>query len=156
MIEFFYKNDDLIIENSDKKTISFNTETNTVILDWFDVTFPWEYEKSSILLEVKEFEDNLYYNFLIDSLHLVIITNDSFELKEEISDFFWDVDILVIVWSKSSAKIFENIEAKIVIPYWKAKDMFLNTLWQHIEVLNNYKQKWELPVENTEFVNLEK
>ena len=154
MLDIFYKWKNLVIQNWEKKAIEFDTENKTVLLDWFDVTFPWEYEKSEILLEVKEYNSDLYYNFLIDGKHLVIITKDNFELKEEISDFFWDVDILVIIWTKDATKIFENIEAKIVIPYGEAKDIFLQTLGQHIEEVETYKQKWELPFDTTEFVNL--
>jgi len=156
MLEIFYDKNNLIIENKEKKQIVFDYLENKVNLDNFDVSFPWEYEKSGILLEVKEYNNNLYYNFLIEWKHLVIITNDNFELKEEISDFFGDVDILVITWTKDATKIFENIEAKIVIPYGESKDIFLNTLWQHIEEVTKYKQKWELPIDTTEFVNLAK
>lgn len=154
MLDIFYEWKKLLIEDSDTKWISFNTETKQVFLDWYDVSFPWEYEKSNILLEVKEYLDNLFYHFLIDTKHLVIVTSDNFELKEEISDFFWDVDVLVIIWTKEACKLFESIEAKIVVPYGEAKDIFLNTLGQHIEELDRYKHKWELPIDNTEFVNL--
>jgi len=156
MIDFAYKGNDLIITNDDKKQIVFNTNSLEVVLDWFDSTFPWEYEKSGILLEVKEYENTLFYNFLIDSKHIVIVSKDNFELKEDILSFFWDVDILIIIWTKDSIKIFENIEAKIVIPYWDEKDIFLNNLWKHLEPVKNYKQKAELPFDTTEFVNLEK
>lgn len=156
MLEVFYKGSDLVIQNSDKKEIVFDTLLNEVKLDGFDVTFPWEYEKSGILLEVKEYGDNLFYNFLLDSKHVLIVPSDSFELKEEILSFFGDVDLLFIIGSKDAAKIFENIEAKIVIPYWETKDIFLNSLSQHIEEVTNYKQKWELPIDRTEFVNLGK
>lgn len=154
MLDIFYKKDDLIIQNAEKKSIKFNIETKQVFLDEYDVTSEWEYEKSAILLEVKKYKESLFYNFLIDGKHLVIITEDNFEIKEEISDFFWDVDILVIVSSKEACKIFESIEAKIVIPYGEAKDIFLQTLWQHTEEVNIYKQKWELPFDATVFVNL--
>ncbi len=154
MLDVFYKDKQLFIVDWNKKDIKFDYKTNKVLLDWYDVTFPWEYEKSGILLEVKEYNDILFYNFLIDWKHLVIVTNDSFEIKEDILGFFWDVDILIIKWSKQSAKIFENIESKIVIPYWEWKDLFLNTMWQTPEEVKNYKQKWELPIDSTEFVNL--
>jgi len=154
MLDIFYKNNDLVIVDSNKKEIRFDYENNKMQLDGYDVTFPWEYEKSAILLEVKEYNNSLFYNFLIDGKHLVIIPDDSFEIKEDILEFFGDVDILIIKWSAASAKIFENIESKIVIPYGEAKDIFLNTLWQHIEELDSYKQKGELPIDNTEFVNL--
>jgi len=154
MLDLEYKKTELIISDSDKKQVSFNIDTKVILLDWYDITFPWEYEKSWILVEVKEYKDNLYYNFLIDKKRLVIISNDSFELKEEILSFFWDVDVLIIVWTKESAKIFENIEAKIVIPYWEWKDLFLNTLWQHPEENKKLKVKWDFSLDSTEFVNL--
>ena len=154
MLEIFYKQKDLIIQNSDKKNIKFNIENKTILLDDFDITFPWEYEKSGILVETKEYAWELFYNFLIEGKHLVIITKDNFELKEEILDFFGDVDILIIIWTKEAAKIFESIESKIVIPYGESKDIFLNTLWQNVEEIDVYKQKWELPIDTTEFVNL--
>ena len=156
MIEVFYRKNDLVIQNSDKKEIVFDTDTRDVLLDGFDVAFPWEYEKSGILLEVKEYGENLFYNFLVDGKHVLLVSIDNFELKEKILSFFWDVDLLFIVWTKDAAKIFESIEAKIVIPYGEWKDIFLNTLSQHVEEVTNYKQKWELPFDRTEFVNLGK
>ncbi len=154
MLDILYKGDSLLITDSNKKSIDFDYKSNKVLLDWYDVTFPWEYEKSWILLEVKEYNNYLFYNFLIDQKHLVIITEDNFEIKESILEFLWDVDLLIIKWSKDATKIFENIEAKIVIPYGEWKDLFLNSLWQQSEEVSVYKQKWELPIDNTEFVNL--
>lgn len=150
-------NNNWIIEviSSSKNKILFNTENATVFIDDLMVDYPWEYEKAGILLEVKEYNNILFYSFTIDSKHLVIITNDSFDLKEEILSFFGDVDVLIIVWSKDSAKIFENIEARLVVPYWAWKQTFLTTLWQHPEIISSYKVKWELSDDNSEFVNLE-
>ncbi len=150
------KNNDWVvsIENSKKNKILFDTNTLDVSIDDLSVVHPWEFEKSGILLEVKEYQEKLFYSFTIDTKHLVIITNDSFELKEEILSFFWDVDILVIVWSKQSATIFENIEARLVVPYWESKETFLSTLGQHIEEVETFKVKWEFSLDSTEFVNL--
>lgn len=154
MIEIFNKSNKLVIQNSAKKEIVFDEAKWVVELDWYDVTFPWEYEKSGILLEVKEHENNLFFNFLVEKNHIVIVMSDKFELGEDILSFIWDVDILIILWNKDSAKIFENIEANVVIPYWESKDIFLNTLWQHIEEVDSYKVKTEFNLESTEFVNL--
>jgi len=55
--------------------------------------------------------------------------------------FFGDVDVLIIISSKEAAKIFESIEAKMVIPYGESKDMFLHTLGQNIEEVKSYKVK---------------
>ncbi len=154
MIEVNNSGNNLIITDSSKNKVMLNTDSLGVTLDSFDVSYPWEYEKSWTLLEVKEYEEKLFYNFLIEWKHIIIITSDSFELKEEILTFFWDVDILIIIGSKESAKIFENIEARVVIPYWDSKDIFLSTLGQHIEEEEIFKLKWEFAIDATEFVNL--
>jgi hypothetical protein len=125
-----------------------------VKIDDLNVVHAWEFEKSGILLEVKSYNNILFYSFTIDWKHLVIITDDKFELKEEILSFFWDVDVLIIKWSKESAKIFENIEARVVVPYWDWKSTFLTTLGQHIEEVSSFKVKWDFAIDSTEFVNL--
>lgn len=142
------------IVDSNKTEIKFETESNNVYLGDFDVSYPGEYEKSGILLEVKEYNEKLFYHFLVDGKHLVIVNTDTIDLKEEILSFFGDVDILVIHGSKESAKLFENIEAKLVVPYTEGKDIFLNTLGQHIEEVASHKIKAELSIDTTEFVNL--
>jgi hypothetical protein len=154
MLNIKYKWSELIIIDQEKKEFSFNIENKNILLDGFDISYPWEYEKSWILVEVKEYKWELFYNFLIDKKRLVIITTDNFELKEEILTFFWDVDVLIILWTKEAAKIFESIEAKLVIPYGEWKDLFLHTLWQNIEEESSYKVKWEFSLDSTEFVNL--
>ena len=155
MIEISYKKTNLIcVKNSDKKEVTFDTELRTVKMDDFNVTYQGEYEKSGNLLEVKEYTDLLFYKFLIDSKHMCIIYSDSFELKEEIVKFFWDVDILIIIGTKDAVKIFENIEAKIVIPYGEGKDIFLNTVGQHSEAVKTFKVWADLDGDRTEFVNL--
>jgi hypothetical protein len=154
MLNIKYSWSKLIIIDQEKKEFSFNIENKNILLDGFDISYPWEYEKSWILVEVKKYKWELFYNFLIDKKRLVVITTDNFELKEEILTFFWDVDVLIILWTKEAAKIFESIEAKLVIPYGEWKDLFLHTLWQNIEELSSYKVKNEFNLDSTEFVNL--
>jgi len=155
MIEIKNKGWTITIVDSNKVEIKFEPIDNNVYLEWFDVSYPGEYEKSGILLEVKEYADKLFYHFIVESNHIVLINTDQLELKEEILSFFGDVDILLITGSKDSAKLFESIEAKIVVPYSEGKDIFLNTLGQHIEEVASYKIKADLPFDTTEFVNLE-
>lgn len=155
MIEISSKGNSLQIINSNNKEIIFDKQSLEVFVDGFDVTYPWEYEKAGILLEVKEYEWKLFYNFLVDGKHVIVVAHDDFELKEEILSFFGDVDVLLIKGTKDAAKIFENIEAKLVIPFGEGKDLFLNTLGQHVEEISLYKVKADLPIDNTEFINLE-
>lgn len=154
MIELSNNKGVISVETNSKNKIIFDTNSLDVKIDDLDVVHPGEFEKSGILLVVKEYQNILFYSFTIDSKHLVIVTNDSFELKEEILSFFWDVDVLIIIWTKESAKIFENIEARVVVPYWEGKGAFLTTLWQHTEEVESYKVKWEFSLDSTDFVNL--
>lgn len=154
MIEIFNKENIVNIKNSDNKVVFVDTVNKTIKIDDYLIDFPGEYEKSSILVEVMEYEGKLFYSLLIESKVILIIFEDNFEMKEEIMSFFWDVDILLITWTKNSPKIVENIEARVVIPFWEWKDVFLNTLGQHKEEIESFKLKWEMGDENTEFVNL--
>ena len=96
----------------------------------------------------------LFYSFSVDWNHILFVLTDDFELKEEILSFFGDVDVLIIYWTKKAVKIFENIEARVVIPYWEGKSIFLQTLGQNTEEVSSFKLKWEYSADNTEFVNL--
>lgn len=154
MIELFNKSGVIEILTPGKNIISFDTCSKEVKIDDLNVVHPWEFEKSGILLEVKEYSNILFYSFTVDSKHLLIVSDDSFELKEEILSFFWDVDVLVMIWTVKSAKMFESIEARIVLPYGESKDTFLSNLGQHIEEVISYKIKSELPTDSTEFINL--
>jgi len=142
------------VETSTKNTITLDTNSSEVKIDDLNVVHAGEFEKSGILLEVKSYSNKLFYSFTVDSKHVVIITDDIFDLKEEILSFFWDVDVLIITGSKESAKIYENIEARVVVPYWDGKSTFLTTLWQHIEEVKSFKVKWDFSIDSTEFVNL--
>ena len=154
-MEIRKKKNILEIESDSKWIIYFDEETKEVKIWDLIVSYPWEYEKSGILLEVKEYSWELFYSFAVDSKHIFFVLTDNFELKEEIVSFFWDVDVLIIVWTKKSVNIFENIEARVVIPYGEVKDLFLQSLGQNISPVSNYKLKSDLSLENTEFVNLE-
>lgn len=154
MLEIFNKWWVVTVETTSKNTITLDTNSLEVKIDDLNVVYPGEFEKSGILLVVKEYSDKLFYSFTVDNKHLVIITDDSFELKEKILSFFWDVDILIITWSKESAKIFESIEARLVVPYGDGRSSFLTTLWQHIEEVDKFKVKWDFSLDSTEFVNL--
>lgn len=155
MIEVLKNNFEFILKSSSKEDLVIDTENKDVSVWDFSFSYPWEYEKAGILSEVKEYENKLFYSISLDSKHIVIIFDDSFELKEEILSFFGDVDVLFILWTKASAKIFESIEAKLVIPFSESKDIFLNTLGQHKEAINSYKIKSDLSWDISEFINLE-
>lgn len=155
MIEVFNKDNKVNIKSINNVLITLDIDKKEVSIGDYLIDFPWEYEKSWILLEVKEYEQKMFYSFLVEQKIIFVLFEDEFDIsKQEILSFFWDVDILLIVWTKNAAKISENIEARVVIPFWESKDIFLNTLWQHKEEIDNFKLKVEMWVENTEFINL--
>lgn len=154
MIQVSQKNNQIHIENSDKTALVFSVDSGEVILDGFDVNYPGEYEKWGILGEVKEYNEVLFYKFLVEGKHVAIVTSDSFEIKEEILSFFGDIDVLLITGTKSAVKIFENIEAKVVFPYGEGKDIFLNTVGHTAEAVKTHKIGADINGDSTEFVNL--
>lgn len=141
-----------IIISGDKKEIVFDNEK--VSVDWLDISFPWEYEKSSIMAHVIEKDEKLLYELRFDDKKIAYINQDYLEITEELVDFFWDIDILVIKGSKNSIKTFENLEAKYVVPFGEQKDIFFSTLWQHPEEASSTKIKWDIGENEVIFVNL--
>ena len=154
MIEIYNKDQNTLIKNSESKILYISLNDKNIKIDDFVIDFPWEYEKSWMLVEVKEYQDKLFYSLVIESKHIVVIFDDKFEMKEEIMTFFWDVDLIIINATKDSSKIVENIESRIVLPIWESKDIYLNSMWQVKEELEVFKIKWDFWDENTEFVNL--
>lgn len=154
MLDILKNWNSIIIKDWNKKEITFDTVKSSVSVDGFSVDFPGEYEKSGILAEVREFGGTLFYSFTVDAKHLFIVTTDKLEIKEDVLSFFWDIDVLIILGTKDAVKVFENLEAKLVVPYGETKDIFLTSLGQHIEEVNTYRVKWDLDWEKSEFVNL--
>ncbi|NDK08422.1 hypothetical protein EOM39_04205 [Candidatus Gracilibacteria bacterium] len=153
-MEIYYKKNNLIIQNSSKKEVVFNIENNDVSIDGFSISNQGEYEKGSILAEVKDYKGILYYNLTIDTQRVVVVTDDSCDLSEEILSFFGDVDLLILPGSKNSVKVYENIEAKMVLPYGEGKDVFFTAISQHKEEVESIKIKGSIQGDVTEFVNL--
>lgn len=143
------------ITNEDKVTITFDSEKKSIDIDGFNLDHPGEYEKGWVLAEVKEYEDKLFYNLVTEKKYVTFIKADKFEVKEEILKFLSKIDILFIEGTKDSAKIFENIESKAVIPYGEAKSSFFLALWQNPEAQSSLKVKWDLSWDDILYVNLE-
>ncbi len=142
-----------IVLSWDKKEIVF--ENDYVLLDWLKLDFPGEYEKSGIMAHViiKNWKILFQMRFL-DKI-VWYICHEELEIDEELADFFWDIDILVIKWTKSSIKIFENLEAKYVVPYGESKEIFFSTLWQHPDPVTSMRIKEQIAENEVIFVNLD-
>ena len=154
MLEIFNENTLLKVKNSDNKVIVVDTVNKKVSIDDFGIDYPWEYEKSWILSEVFEYEQKLFYAIHNEQKLIMVIFDEVNEIKEELLEFFGDVDVLLVAWTKNMQKLIENIETRVVIPFGEGKDVLLNTLWQHKEEISSFKLKQEMWEENTEYVNL--
>lgn len=154
MIEIFNKNDILNIKSDINTNVFIDWKNKSVKIWNFNIDFPWEYEISWILAEVKEYQNKLFYSLIINSRNIFVLFYDDFELKEEIISFFWNINILLINSLKNSNKIVESIEANVVIPFWEWKEALLHILGQHKEKIENFKFKDDLWNNNTEFIYL--
>lgn len=141
-----------IVLSGEKKEIVF--ENWEIIVDSLKINFPGEYEKSSIMIHVIEKNDKLIYQLKFLDKNVWYISFDELEIDEEVANFFWDIDILIIKWTKQSVKIFENLETKYIVPYGEQKDIFFTTLWQTIEPVSTMKIKDAIWENEVNFINL--
>lgn len=143
---------DAIVLSGEKKEIVF--ENWEIIVDSLKINFPGEYEKSWVMIHVIEKNDKLIYQLKFLDKNIWYISFDELEIDEEVSNFFWDIDILIMKWSKQSVKIFENLETKNIVPYGEQKDIFFSTLWQTIEPVASQKIKEAIWENEVTFINL--
>lgn len=141
-----------IVLSGEKKEIVF--ENWEIIVDSLKINFPGEYEKSWVMIHVIEKNDKLIYQLKFLDKNIWYISFDELEIDEEVSNFFWDIDILIMKWSKQSVKIFENLETKNIVPYGEQKDIFFSTLWQTIEPVVSQKIKEAIWENEVTFINL--
>jgi hypothetical protein len=66
MIEIFNNSGVVSVKTASKSTVTFDTNSLEVKIDDLNVVHPGEFEKSGILLEVKEYNKILFYSFTID------------------------------------------------------------------------------------------
>lgn len=141
-----------IIVSWDKIEVVF--ENWSINIDWMLIDFPWEYEKSWIMWHVIEKWDKILFQINFLWKNIAYINYSELTVDESVVDFFWDIDILIIKWSKESIKIFENLEAKRVVPTWEQKDIFFSTLWQHPEEEESHKIREQVWENEVIFINL--
>ena len=152
-MEFLERNNSVVII-SDKKEIIFSDDT--LSLDGMTINFPGEYEKSGFLLSVMEEGGKLLFSIRVEDHDIAYMSTDTLEITESIADFFSNTDILILPGTKNAAKIYENLDGRIVIPFGAEKSLFLSTLGQNnVEQVSRYKTKeTDFEGDNTVFVNL--
>ncbi|MDD2891689.1 MAG: hypothetical protein PHQ95_01875 [Candidatus Gracilibacteria bacterium] len=143
-----------IVITSDKKEIIFEGPTS-IVLDGLIIDFFGEYEKSGFLATFHEVEGKNLFTLRVEGKNIAFVPTDTLEITENVVNFLGNIDILILPGDKNATKIFENIEARMVIPYGEETPLFLSSLGQNIEMVDKYKTKEsDFEGEATVFVRL--
>lgn len=129
-----------IVITSDKKEIIFQSPTS-IVLDGMIIDFFGEYEKSGFMATFHEVEGKPLFTFRAEGKNIAYVPTDTLEITEKVVDFLGNIDILILPGDKNATKIFENLEARMVVPYGEETPLFLSSLGQNIEMVEKYKTK---------------
>ncbi|MDD5197696.1 MAG: hypothetical protein PHN60_02445 [Candidatus Gracilibacteria bacterium] len=129
-----------IVITSDKKEIIFQSPSS-ILLDGMMIDFHGEYEKSGFLATFHEVEGKSLFTLRVEGKNIAYVPTDTLEVTEKVVDFLGNIDILILPGDKSATKIFENLEARMVVPYGEETPIFLSSLGQNIEMVEKYKTK---------------
>lgn len=129
-----------IVITSDKKEIVFSGP-DSITLDGMSIDFFGEYEKSGFLATFHEVEGKPLFALRVEGKNIAFVPTDTLEITEKVVDFLGNIDILILPGDKNATKIFENLEARMVVPYGEETPLFLSSLGQNIEAVEKYKTK---------------
>ncbi len=102
-----------------------------------------------------EVEGTPLFVLRIEGKNIAYISTNTLEITEKVIDFFGNIDILILPGDKNATKIFENLEARMVVPYGEESPIFLSSLGQNIEIMEKYKTKEsDFETESTIFVRV--
>lgn len=143
-----------IVITSDKKEIIFSSPTS-IMLDGMTIDFFGEYEKSGFLATFHEVEGKPLFTLRAEGKNIAYVPTDALEITEKVVDFLGNIDILILPGDKNATKIFENLEARMVVPYGEESPIFLSSLGQNIEMVEKFKTKEsDFETEATVFVRV--
>jgi hypothetical protein len=129
-----------IVITSDKKEIIFGTPTS-ITLDTMVIDFPGEYEKSGFLATHHEIQGVSLFTLRVEGKNVAYVPTDTLEITEKVVDFLGNIDVLILPGDKNATKIFENLEARMVVPYGEETPIFLSSLGQNIDMVDKFKTK---------------
>ncbi|MDQ1344383.1 MAG: hypothetical protein QG650_1104 [Patescibacteria group bacterium] len=151
-MELYEKNGYVAISSEKREILLGN---GFIEIEGMKLDFPGEYEKSGVLVHVMDHPSGLLFSLRFEDRDVAYVETDELEVTEGIADFFRDVDLLVLKGTKNAVKLFENLEARLVVPYGEEKSAFLTALGQNVEPVAKYKTKeLDFEGETTGFVYL--
>ena len=139
---------------TDKKIVRFAPEG--LEIDGLKIEMAGEYEKSGILLQTRLIGEILVHELQVERKVIGFIPAEILEASEELVAFFDELDMLLISGAKSDIQIFENLEARMVVPYGEFRETFLSSVGQaSLEAVEKFKTKEsDFNGESTVFVKL--
>ncbi len=151
-MDFLKNQNGNVVISSEKKEITLND--NQITVDGMVIDFPGEYEKSGILIQVKEENEKLYFTLQVEGKIIAFVPHAEWEIHDELINFFWKASILITLADKVNTKLVEVLEPLLIVPYGEGKDVFLSSLGQSAEPTDRYKVK-ELDLDGAAvYVNL--
>lgn len=134
-----------LINPTQIKVISDKTEIvlseNNVRINDFTIDMPGEYEKSGVLVHTDFLDEKPVTLIRTENKNIAYLPFGVKEVTEEVVDFLWNIDILMLPGSKEQVKTFENLEAKVLLPSGENRTELLVALWQNVEAVSKYKTK---------------
>lgn len=123
----------------EKWILSFVYEKAAVVfaepirIDGYDIDYPWEYEKSGIIAEVRDYGDVQVTRFTAGDKTILFLPDTIESMTSQMTQFAGDVDILIVPGRKELQKIIESIDARVVIPYGPTKSALFGVFGQNLE-----------------------
>lgn len=159
-MEIRLKDKEILIDKR-KARLTFNTETwivNITNLDTKksrDINKSGEYEISNILIYVKTFSDKIAFSMTIEWKTVVILNTTDITIDKELTDFVWNLDLLLLPAWKWANTIIEWLEPRIVLPFWEMIEDFYSRISKTPDFIKKYKSKEsDFQVESTLFLAL--
>ena len=145
-MEIKLKNNSIFIDKR-KARLAFDIEkwiitiTNLDTKESREINKPGEYEISNILVYVKRFSDKIAFSMTIEWKTIVILNSTDIIIDKELTDFVWNLDILLLPAWKWANTIIEWLEPRIVLPFWDMVEDFYSRISKTPDFIKKYKSK---------------
>jgi len=145
-MEIKLKNNSILIDKR-KARLTFDIEkwiitiTNLDTKESREINKPGEYEISNILVYVKRFSDKIAFSMTIEWKTIVILNSTDIIIDKELTDFVWNLDILLLPAWKWANTIIEWLEPRIVLPFWDMVEDFYSRISKTPDFIKKYKSK---------------
>lgn len=137
-MEFTLKNGVPTME-FEKAVMTFGPGMN---IDGYDIDYPGEYEKSGIIVQIKEYgDDYLITRCNVGDRVVAYLPESTEDLTSDMISFLGDVDVLILPGKKTLQKIVETVDPRVVLPYGEALSAFFGAFGQTVEPLNKKNLK---------------